>query len=153
MNATVPVPDEIFDERKAKTLQDSCISRCSASGFELFSDFAERHGSWELTLAKQDDLHRYISVDLTDSDLAGLGGRQYDVEVWIGAEHEQNFVRRMIGQFRSSGYEIGTPPFEAILGSLLDRATVASLSLQIGDLVERYKRTILHTRGERMGSR
>ena len=58
--------------------------------------FADRHGSWEITLHKRNDFDRFAIFSLTPSlPSPEMASGRYDVEVWIGADRAKHYTRRL----------------------------------------------------------
>jgi hypothetical protein len=136
------------DVKQLQDLRNRLTSYIEPTGFSLFSDFAERHGSWEITFDRTDAMHRYVTIDFTSSGLKQFRGQRYDVEVWIGAELGDSFARRMVGQFTSWDDQFQSQEFEARLRETVQRAISETLAIREDNLVEHYKKSIFAKKAE-----
>ncbi len=146
-------------------IQDFIAQRLSEQNFNLFSPFAEKHGSWEATFSQpSDEFVRFISVALTNEFAPSIAGPDlYTMEVWVGAdssaaqrpghsafEHEKRsaYLRHMVTQCKipddsfvhpeNTGF-LG-PEFEAFLSQALVKAVEMARHIRSEDLVKAYSR-------------
>ncbi len=73
----------------------------SKQNFSLLGPVCERHGSWDWTFHKESGgLDRFITVSLINISFINLPNpSQYKMEIWIGAEQDNLFVRHFVNQF------------------------------------------------------
>jgi hypothetical protein len=112
-------------------------------GFRVFSPFGNRHGSWEETFYKSDDggVYRYVSLDVTGA--TAPPSVHYDVEVWIAAEYEHRFARRMIRQLTARENELYSSEFDKQLIGALQVASEICSMLTVDDLLDSYPQSSL----------
>jgi len=121
-------------------------------GFNLFSPFAEKHGSWEATFYKpaESDAHqilRFVSLDFTeDRD-------SYIVEAWVLAEKEAEnrdrakYYRRMVHQFTTIKlFQDVAADFRLNITTALNKAADVLLGFQSEHLTAVYPRFAPHNR-------
>lgn len=105
-------------------------------GYSRFSDFGNRHGSWEITFAKNsDEIVRFLSLDLTPTLPRAIEqSMPYALEVWVSAESGDRFCRRMIGQLSVTERQVNDWQVQHSLQSLLRVAADTADGLRIDDL-------------------
>jgi hypothetical protein len=127
-------------------------------GFDVFSPFAEKHGSWEATFYRSEEhdanqILRFISLDFTeDRD-------SYVVEVWVLAESEPEnrdrakYYRRMVHQFTTQNQvkffkknQDVAADFRLNVTTALNKAADIVLGFQSEHLTATYPRFAPHDR-------
>jgi hypothetical protein len=127
---------------KATELLNSAFSLLAGYGFVVFSPLSERHGSWEIVYSREtENIHRKVSIALTNELPSGIdySKQPWRVEVWIGAEFEKHFFRRMVGQFTATSQELNSPSFLIQMGQILEQSIHLVLSREIRDLIDVYE--------------
>lgn len=131
-----PVPKPAAGE-----LLNAASSTLEGSQFLVFSPFAERHGSWEITYYQLvQDIQRTVSIALANELSPKINPlmQTWRVEIWIGAEKKERFVRRMTSHFSGEISELNSEPFLTKFQAALKGSVDLVLSLQLQDLVGQY---------------
>jgi len=135
----------------ARKFLKSASRQLSAQGFLLFSPFAERHGSWDITFHRASgDIDHTISIDFTSEFAPGVEGHisSWRVEIWIGAEQNQQFMRRMVRQLTANLEELDSKALLNELEKILKQSIRLLSGLKAEDLTTRYPKR-RHEPGER----
>jgi hypothetical protein len=116
-----------------KTLEP-VITALKRSGYEPFSSPGDRHGSWEWPFFKKSEgMTRFVILAATELEQ----GDALEVEVWIGAEADQRFMRLQVTSFRVSPEELALVA-RSHLGVAVMQAIKMANALKGSDLTERY---------------
>ena len=110
-------------------------------GFDIFSPLSERHGSWEITYHRLvGSIHCTLSIDFTNEFPPEIEdfARPWRVEVWVGAEKEDHFFRRMVQQFTARAFELKSGIFHDQFKQTLVRSVELVLQLKAPDLIAPY---------------
>lgn len=122
-----------------RALGELIQDQCRKKDFSLLGPISERHGSWEWDFHKRSyNLDRFLIVALTNLPkiLPLENSFEYALEIWIGAEDGNLFVRRLIQAFPF--YEASLDPF-AIHGRIKEGLFLAmdfADALNPADVVE-----------------
>jgi len=109
------------------------VAGAERRGFRPLGPVAERHGSWELSLQKEPmsgDLNRFVFLAITP------GAGAWTLEFRAGADDGSRFVRRTVGQCRTTPDELARIDQE--LQRILLRAIEIANSLVAIDLTGSY---------------
>jgi len=130
------------EEPDFSNLQACAATWLTPQGYELFSGFGNRHGSWEATFSRQHgNITEFISLDLTSLSAPPVGRPlSYNVEVWIDAEQADKFCRRMVGQLSVTDDHLNAQDFLQKLSALLNTAASVGNNLTSADLDGTYSR-------------
>ena len=139
--AFVPSEEDVDFAR----LQSVATSALESSNFTRFSDFGNRHGSWELTFSKDDGgLHRFISLDITaTTPPVSHSAQVFDVEIWISAEMGDRFMRRLIRRLTASHSDLDSKKIDDQLRDSLTAAAQICSGLTASDLIANYSRSLV----------
>lgn len=149
--STGPGEGPAFDFPFAQKFLKSASYQLVSQGFLLFSPFAERHGSWDITFHRPSEgFDRTISIDFTSEFAPGIEGYVSDwrVEVWIGAEQDQHYMRRMVRQLTTNVEELDTDALINEFEKILKQSMKLLSGLKAEDLTARYPKR-RHEPGER----
>lgn len=140
--ASARIDSGMCEEPDLSQLQQNLQNWFHANGYESFSKFGNRHGSFETTFAKtEDDMLRYVSLDLTASSAPAVGqSTPYDLEVWIGGEKDERFSRRMIGQLSVTQEQLKSWELQQSIQALLKLAVDTVNRFRHSDLTAVYSR-------------
>ena len=106
------------------------LSALEGSGYAQFSAPGDRHGSWEWPFYKSvGDLTLFVIFAATPAD--GLG--VLETELWIGAQAERGFVRKLVHSQRTRGEDL--PRIAGELARHAEKAVRQAGSLKPSDLI------------------
>lgn len=99
------------------------------AGYEQFSSPGDRHGSWEWSFCRNSGgLTRFVIVAVTPA----VRGDKLEVELWIGAEADQQFTRRRVESLKVRADAL--PAIVQDLGMRAERAASEANLLSLSDL-------------------
>lgn len=105
------------------------LSTLEGSGYSQFSAPGDRHGSWEWPFYKKaGDLTLFVILAATPADEKGT----LQAELWIGAQAERGFVRKLVHAQRTR--EEGLAGIAGELARQAEKAVIQAGSLRPSDL-------------------
>jgi len=108
--------------------------------FELFSDWGNKHGSWEITFWKKNpQLKRFVSLALTNLSIRKADTPMlYDTEIRAGAEDGVRYRHGLIAQFNATGEQLANEEFISTVKKAFGAALDSVTTLTSKDLTEAY---------------
>jgi hypothetical protein len=98
-------------------------------GYAQFSAPGDRHGSWEWPFYKDaGGLTLFVIFAATPED----GSETFVVELWIGAQADRGFVRKLVHSQRTRGEDLAG--FAGDLARHAERAARQAAALKLSDL-------------------
>ncbi len=113
---------------------------CNRNGLTVLAEAVEKHGSWEWSGWGKDDLNRFVILDLTDSPEPLGGPRVYLAEVWVEADDNHRFARRLTSTAQLNERIFPDGVFRGALVTRLEQAWGQVNNLKPQDLRESYLR-------------
>src|SRR6478609_9315772 len=128
--------DDLNVSHLTKALRQSAQTKM----FELFSDWGNKHGSWEITFWKKDpQLKRFVSLALTNLSIRKADTpMRYDLEISAGAEDGFRYRHGLIGQFNATGEQLANEEFVSTIEKAFGTALDSVMKLTTNDLTEAY---------------
>ena len=103
------------------------------SGYRQFSSPGDRHGSWEWPFCRvSGGMTRFVILAATPA----VHGDKVEMELWIGAEADQHFIRRRVESLKVRSDAI--PAIAEDLSLRAERAASKANLLSPSDLIEDY---------------
>jgi hypothetical protein len=124
-----------------KLLEERIPSFADNRGYSPLGPFADRHGSWEMSLFKRNDLDRYVTFSLIGSlPSVDAGVGRYDIEIWVGADRLRHYTRRLAWSYALDGEQLLRSGSEtwSVIDAGVRQSVVMADSLTPADLMDSY---------------
>ena len=113
---------------------------CNDNALQILAVAIEKHGSWEWSAGQEDAINRFVDLILTDEPEAVANAKSYSTELWVVADNNRRFTRRLTSAFTISEALLTGGDFHARLSNSLNDAWQQAKFLKEQDLSEQYFR-------------